>query len=692
MYLSMRNSYLIIFCCLLTACHNKAGNNDPVKDEPDLTVLTTRKFMLDRSPGALHYLDSLYRAQKHKTPYLRAGRYMSLANYSIYNSRAEKAIAYADSAIAIIDKQDLSSVAWKNYYFSAHVLKGNRFFAKGNYAVAMDNFFKAKQLADKTENTCNINDQINNYIGLVLYKQKKYAVAREYFKVAYELIKTCPGDKYKALGEQQQLDNVALCFSKEDKRDSALAWYHKALRLTETDSDKFNEDPTTNKVTKEICRGVISGNIAQILVKEHKLDSAELLFKRNIYINSVLHKNEIGDAQLSETYLADLYDLKGEYPRMKQVLDELRRSLDQQHSLHNQDAELGWRRLMVEYDHKKNLQQEEFKYYKSYINYKDSLDNEKRESSESDISNELKTREQQLQISLLQKDNQLGRLYLFITIALSVLAVCIGALIYYYYRRGKKNIRVLTLLNREVGEQKDQLEFAMGELKKSNTDKQRILKVVAHDLRNPISGISRLASTVIDDDDISPEDELQSLKLIESASANSLALINELLDLELDHNQVALDKSPADINETVKHCVALMQLIADEKNQNLQLTTLSKPLIVNMDSGRVERMINNLLSNAIKFSPSGEKIAIELEHKGTMVQISVRDKGIGIPPEVQSELFDTFGAARRKGTAGEKSFGLGLSISKQIVEAHRGRIWVESTPGSGSVFFVELPL
>ena len=394
--------------------------------------------------------------------------------------------------------------------------------------MAIDNFFKAKEIADKTENTCNINDQINNYIGLVLYKQKKYGDAAAYFKAAYELISTCPGDQYRASGEQLQLDNVALCFSKEGKSDSALAWYHKALRLTETDSDKFNEDPAVNKVAKEICRGIIWGNIAQILVKENKLDSAELLFKRNIFINSVLHKNEIGDAQLSETYLADLYEQKGEYPMMKQVLDGLRISLDSQHSLHNEDAESGWRRLMVDYYQKENLQPEEFKYYKSYINYKDSLDNVKRASSESDISSELKTRAQQLQISLLQKDNQLGRLYLAITIGLSALASGIVVLIYYYYRRGKKNIRALTLLNREVGEQKDQLEFAMGELKKSNTDRERILKVVAHDLRNPISGISRLAGTVIDDDDISPEDELQSLNLIKSASDNSLALINEL--------------------------------------------------------------------------------------------------------------------------------------------------------------------
>ena len=688
-HLSMRSLYLLIFCCFLTACHNNVENNAPGKDEPDIMRLTTRKFILNRDRGVLPYIDSLYRAQKTKTPYIQTGRYMALANYNLDNYGSGKAIAYVDSAIAIVDRQDLRSFAWKNYYFSAHSLKGLIFFNRGDYPVAIDHYFKAKQLADKSGNACTINDNISNAIALILYRQKKYGQAKKYFKEAYQLMLTCPNDHFKVMGEQELLDNIGMCFSQMDKRDSALAWFHRAYRLTETDSDKFNVDPAVNKLSKDVSRGIILANIAQIQVKENKLDSAELLFKRNIYINSVLHKNEMGNSELSQTDLAGLYDQEGKFPEMKQTLDVLKKNLD---TVHNQEAELGWRKLMVEYYYKQNLQLQELRYYKNYINYKDSLDNAKRVSSESDITNQLKTRSQQMEITLLQKDNQLGRAYLWITIAVSVLVSGILLLIYYYYRRGKKNIRALTLLNREVGEQKDQLEFTMGELKKSNTDRERILKVVAHDLRNPLSGISRLAGTVIDDDDISPEDELQSLSLIKSASDNSLALINELLELELDHDQIALDKAPADINETLKECIALMQLIADKKNQKLQLAPFSKPLMVNMDSARVERMINNLLSNAIKFSPAGEKIGVELEHKGTMVLISVSDRGIGIPHEVQSELFKTLGAARRKGTAGEKSFGLGLSISKQIIEAHHGKIWVESEPGSGSVFYVELPI
>src|SRR6202042_2421381 len=104
-------------------------------------------------------------------------------------------------------------------------------------------------------------------------------------------------------------------------------------------------------------------------------------------------------------------------------------------------------------------------------------------------------------------------------------------------------------------------------------------------------------------------------------------------------------------------------------------------LNINIDRERIERMINNLLGNAIKFSTVGQEIVIELEQKDKTVLITVKDNGIGIPPEMQNEVFNIFGSTRRKGTAGEKSFGLGLSICKQIAEAHDGKIWVQSHPG-----------
>jgi len=171
-----------------------------------------------------------------------------------------------------------------------------------------------------------------------------------------------------------------------------------------------------------------------------------------------------------------------------------------------------------------------------------------------------------------------------------------------------------------------------------------------------------------------------------------LTLINELVELDLGKEHILLNKEWIDINETAKHCTGLMQLIAAKKGQKIQLLALPKPLNVYIDNDKIERMLNNLAGNAIKFSSAGETISIELEQKEKAVLIAVKDNGIGIPSEIQTELFNTLGSTRRMGTAGEKSFGLGLSICKQIVEAHHGKIWVQSEAGRGSVFYVELPL
>ncbi len=115
-------------------------------------------------------------------------------------------------------------------------------------------------------------------------------------------------------------------------------------------------------------------------------------------------------------------------------------------------------------------------------------------------------------------------------------------------------------------------------------------------------------------------------------------------------------------------------------------------MIVSIDNEKMWRVISNLIANVIKFSPHGAVIEVRLTEKPGYAVVEVEDHGLGIPEEVKDKVFDMFTEARRTGTAGEKSFGMGLAISKQIVQAHGGKIWFESKPGKGTTFFVELPL
>jgi signal transduction histidine kinase len=128
---------------------------------------------------------------------------------------------------------------------------------------------------------------------------------------------------------------------------------------------------------------------------------------------------------------------------------------------------------------------------------------------------------------------------------------------------------------------------------------------------------------------------------------------------------------------------------AEAKHQQINLHAESFTLPASRE--KLWRVISNLISNAIKFSPDGSDIEVRTERTAEGLRISVKDFGIGIPPKIQHKIFDMFTEAKRKGTAGEQSFGLGLAISKQIVEAHGGKIGFESVEGRGTTFFVDLP-
>jgi signal transduction histidine kinase len=130
---------------------------------------------------------------------------------------------------------------------------------------------------------------------------------------------------------------------------------------------------------------------------------------------------------------------------------------------------------------------------------------------------------------------------------------------------------------------------------------------------------------------------------------------------------------------------------SEEKGQRVALEQADEPLVANVDGDRVRQVLGNLVSNAIKFTPAGGRIAVEAAASGDDVVLSVTDTGIGVAPEEAERLFERFFRARSATDRAIPGTGLGLAISKAIVDAHGGRIGVESEEGKGTTFAVDLP-
>lgn len=271
---------------------------------------------------------------------------------------------------------------------------------------------------------------------------------------------------------------------------------------------------------------------------------------------------------------------------------------------------------------------------------------------------------------------------LTLAIAVCVLTLLSIIVLWRNWKLSKKTNRVLTMQFR-------QLESTTDALERSNQNYARLIKIVAHDLRNPIGGINALCS-LLQEDDTTAEETRQYVELIRESSTTCLHMISDLLQTDFDFKETELNRKPVDLPVFLGHAVTLLTFRAAEKNQRLIFEDAPQA-VMNADPDKLLRVLNNLIVNAIKFSPEGETIRVNMERSEKGVTISVEDHGLGIPKEAIPNLFDPFTTSKRPGTAGEQAFGLGLYISKQIVEAHGGKLWFKTEEGSGTTFYIFLP-
>ena len=237
------------------------------------------------------------------------------------------------------------------------------------------------------------------------------------------------------------------------------------------------------------------------------------------------------------------------------------------------------------------------------------------------------------------------------------------------------------------------LEQRIGELKKANEAKDEFLMTVSHELRTPLNAIlgwSEILTT--EEPDVS--EERKGLETIRRNAYSQAHIIDDLLDTSrIMVGRLTLDPHEVDLVMTAQEAVQEVSFDAHKRNINVQLSSSMSEALIKADPVRLKQIFFNLLTNAIKFSPSGSDIFVKISRSGPGVQVQIEDHGMGITPDFIGHVFDRFKQADSSLTRKHGALGLGLAITKYLVEAHGEHIEVKSDgDGKGAVFTFTIPL
>jgi len=223
--------------------------------------------------------------------------------------------------------------------------------------------------------------------------------------------------------------------------------------------------------------------------------------------------------------------------------------------------------------------------------------------------------------------------------------------------------------------------------------RNQFLAIVSHDLRNSIVAISigtHLLRKGLSEDAVNTGSLLENLVLIEQTAKTMDRMIGDLLDVErMAHDKLTLKPEMVDLRALLQECVDLFSPIVSSKSFTMTMHISPESIFVHIDHDRILQVLSNLIGNSLKFTPDGGTIELSARRQGAQAEISVTDNGPGIPENEKAQIFERFSQLQKNDRRG---LGLGLFISKWIVEAHQGCISVTSDVGKGSTFSFTLPL
>lgn len=664
----------------IVSCQEERRNVDHQRQIESLIETTSQALDSGAFDTGMAFFEAAYDSIPNKSIGDRVRRYSFLGqNYCLRLEEYNKGLKYLDSALVLLHSPELRK-KYRREYASLFFNKGDLLFRQKKYNDAYQNYYKGKLIAKSILDPCAISEYANR-LAMISYGQGKYKEAASHFKQCYAEAESCVKDFRGFAMKQSLLSNTSLSYGKCGMIDSAFIYSQKALNYIAQNGKLYPE----RKDFVATARAVVYGNLSDLYLVKGDTVKAEVLMKRSIAINSKKGFDNL-DAQLTILKLANLHLQTAELTQIPALISVVS---DFQEVDRSAKIQLGLSGLEAKYYEKVGDVERAYKSLQTNMLLKDSIAVEDKKLAVADVDKDFRGIEQDYKFDLVQKDLQLQQVYLYVAILFFVMTVLIIVLILRNGRISRRNLESLTNLNKHITFQNSLLEQTVADLQKSNQDKDRILKVVAHDLRNPIGAIVNISSILLNEVTFSPIHR-EFMEIIQKSSWNSIEMIKDLLEASLNKLPSELTFTSINCSELIRKSIEQLQFRADEKKQKI-IVDGNDNVVFKGDQDKLVRVLNNLIINAIKFSPVGSVIEITTFAENDELVFSVKDYGIGIPESIGDKVFDMFTEAKRRGTEGEQPFGIGLSFSKQVVEAHGGEIWFESS-ASGSTFHVRLPI
>tara|TARA_R110000868_G_scaffold304437_23_gene565439 strand:+ start:2118 stop:3269 length:1152 start_codon:yes stop_codon:yes gene_type:complete len=254
----------------------------------------------------------------------------------------------------------------------------------------------------------------------------------------------------------------------------------------------------------------------------------------------------------------------------------------------------------------------------------------------------------------------------------------------------------LSKLQKERDERIEILRKTEVELREINNKKDQLVRIVSHDIKNPLTGIVGLANLIKENPELPKEEVTKMLIAMEQSGRKLMDMVEKVLDNE-NHakSEEKLNATEGYLKDLVDKVISVNEPKAILKGINLNLVDNIKKNKVELDHTKIEIALNNLVSNALKFTTRSGTVSLFVTSNNELISFKVKDTGIGIQHNLVNKLFGLDRSSKgisNLGTEGEIGTGLGLDVVEKYVNIHQGKVWVESEEGVGTTFFIQIPI